>query len=156
MKLGNGHFKGRAVFAEKVARGILCGFCFINTSFHVYRGTFTPPLVPLPFQGSHLLFYSAKSVSQLSELCVWAKQPLSNGERKKGRIRYQVENCRVNISRRIRPASIALSSTRNPPLILPHSWCWAQALSPENHGDLVFQVGERDPLFWRSREVGCV
>lgn len=138
--------KGGWCSQRRWPEGILCGFCFINTSFHVYRKTFTPPLVPLPFPGSHLLFYSAKSVSQLSELCVWAKQPLSHGRERKEGLRCQVENCQVDISRRISPASVAVSSARNPPLILPHSWCPAQALSPKNHRDLVFQVGERDPI----------
>lgn len=108
---------------RKWPEGILCGFCFINTSFHAYRGTFTPPLVPLSFQGSHLLFCFAKSVHQLSELHVWAKQPLSNGRERKERLRCQVENYQVNISRRISLGSYAVSNTRNPPAGAGHRQC---------------------------------
>lgn len=49
-------------------------------------------MVLLSLQESHLLFYFAKSVNQLSELRVWVEQSLSDGRERKGRLQHPAEN----------------------------------------------------------------
>lgn len=85
-------------------------------------GDFHSSSVQLSFQESHLLFHSAKSVTQLSELGVRAEQPLSN--RREGR---ESPTCSAELlgrhSKEARPCLPTVSSTGNLWLLPPQSRC---------------------------------